>query len=245
MPMLPDDNDGALCPPTSPSSRAAGSGLVRAHGAASKPSPAPTSPRCSLGHPRTTCPTWSTRWTSIDTVPTHTTSPSSRAAGATSASDVDDPDGLQGDGEDAVGELEGDNGGSSFSQWPLQVHPGPYPPGRNLPRLPCGHRKASYQGQAQAGGLHQIQHSPGVQALFCSGRTARPAEAHEGARLHQRLDPCTRCCAVKAYLDLYAQDPSEEAVKAIRAATRLGNKKHSKALAAVAADTGVAQTEVP
>lgn len=56
------------------------------------------------------------------------------------------------------------------------------------------HQKASYQEQVQAGGFHQIQHSPGGQALFCSGHTARPAEAHEGARLHQRPDPCTRCC---------------------------------------------------
>ena len=242
MPMLPDDNDGALCPPTCRPVCTLWVGESSRCRLETQPST--YQPKVLFGPPTDNLSDLVHKM-DIDTVPTHTTSPSSRAAGATSASDVDDPDGLQGDGEDAVGELEGDNGGSSFSQWPLQVHPGPYPPGRNLPRLPCGHRKASNQGQAQAGGLHQIQHSPGVQALFCSGRTARPAEAHEGARLHQRLDPCTRCCAVKAYLDLYAQDPSEEAVKAIRAATRLGNKKHSKALAAVAADTGVAETEVP
>jgi hypothetical protein len=46
--------------------------------------------------------------------------------------------------------------------------------------------------------------------------------------------------AVTAYVDLYAQDPPEEAVKAIRAATSLGTKKVSRALAVVAAETGVA-----
>jgi ferredoxin len=118
------------------------------------------------------------------------------------------------------GELEGDNGGSSACI--------AYPAGR----------KASYQEQAQAGGFHQIQHSPGGQALFCSGHTARPAEAHEGARLHQRPDPCTRCCCHSLCGPVCT-------VKAIRAATRLGTMKVSRALAAVAAETGVAEMEVP
>jgi hypothetical protein len=44
---------------------------------------------------------------------------------------------------------------------------------------------------------------------------------------------------------MYAQDLPEQAVEALKAATRLGNKKLSAALAAIAADAGVAEMEVP
>jgi hypothetical protein len=46
--------------------------------------------------------------------------------------------------------------------------------------------------------------------------------------------------AITAYVDLYAHDLPDRAVQAIKAVTRLGNKKLSAALAAMAADAGVA-----
>ena len=50
--------------------------------------------------------------------------------------------------------------------------------------------------------------------------------------------------AVTAYIDMYGEDLPDKAVQAIRAATRLGNKELSEALAAIAAESGVAQMEV-
>lgn len=50
--------------------------------------------------------------------------------------------------------------------------------------------------------------------------------------------------AVTAYLDMYGEDLPDNAVEAIRAATRLGNKELSQALAAIAAESGGAQMEV-
>ena len=51
--------------------------------------------------------------------------------------------------------------------------------------------------------------------------------------------------AVTAYVDMYGDDRPEEAVKAIRAATCMGNKELSRALAAIAAESEVAEMEVP
>jgi hypothetical protein len=42
---------------------------------------------------------------------------------------------------------------------------------------------------------------------------------------------------------MYGDDLPEEAVKAIRAATRMGNKELSRALAAIAAKSGAAEME--
>jgi DNA-binding transcriptional regulator YiaG len=39
--------------------------------------------------------------------------------------------------------------------------------------------------------------------------------------------------AITAYVDMYAGELSEQAIKALRAATRLSNKKLAKALAAI------------
>jgi DNA-binding transcriptional regulator YiaG len=45
-------------------------------------------------------------------------------------------------------------------------------------------------------------------------------------------------------VDLYGQDLPEDAIKAIRAATHMGNKKLAKVLAVMAAEAGAAQMEV-
>jgi hypothetical protein len=50
---------------------------------------------------------------------------------------------------------------------------------------------------------------------------------------------------VTEYIDLYGQDLPAQAVDAIRAATRMGNKKLAKVLAAMAAEAGAAEMEVP
>lgn len=50
--------------------------------------------------------------------------------------------------------------------------------------------------------------------------------------------------AVTAYVDMYANDLPEETVKAIRAATRLSNKKLAKALAAIVQETETIEMEV-
>jgi hypothetical protein len=51
--------------------------------------------------------------------------------------------------------------------------------------------------------------------------------------------------AVTAYVDMYGDDLPKQAVKAIRAATRMGNKELSRALAAIAAESGAKEMEVP
>jgi hypothetical protein len=48
--------------------------------------------------------------------------------------------------------------------------------------------------------------------------------------------------AIIAYVDMYAHDLPDQAVQAIKAATRFGNKKLS---ATMAPDAGVAEMEVP
>lgn len=68
--------------------------------------------------------------------------------------------------------------------------------------------------------------------------------AHARARLHQQQVGAAPDAAVTAYIDLYGQDFPDNAVNAIRAATRLGNKELSKALAAIAAESGVAEMDV-
>jgi hypothetical protein len=49
---------------------------------------------------------------------------------------------------------------------------------------------------------------------------------------------------VTKYIDMYSGDLSEQAVMAIRAATRLGNKKLAKALAAMVEQSDAAEMEV-
>jgi hypothetical protein len=51
--------------------------------------------------------------------------------------------------------------------------------------------------------------------------------------------------AAMEYIDLYGQDLPNQAVDTIRAAARLGNKKLAKVLAALAAEAGAAEMEVP
>lgn len=51
--------------------------------------------------------------------------------------------------------------------------------------------------------------------------------------------------AITEFVDLFGQDLPADAVKAIRAATRMGNKQLSKVLAAMAAEAGAAEMEVP
>ena len=51
--------------------------------------------------------------------------------------------------------------------------------------------------------------------------------------------------AVTAYVDMYADDLPEQAVMAIRAATRLSNKELAEALAAIAQETEEVEMEVP
>jgi hypothetical protein len=51
--------------------------------------------------------------------------------------------------------------------------------------------------------------------------------------------------AVTAYVDMYEDDLPEQAIKVIRVATRLENKELSRALAAIAAELGAAEMEVP
>jgi hypothetical protein len=50
--------------------------------------------------------------------------------------------------------------------------------------------------------------------------------------------------AVTAYIDMYGEDLPDNAVQAIRAAMHLGNKELSEALAAIVAESGMAQMEV-
>ncbi|XP_066318688.1 uncharacterized protein [Miscanthus floridulus] len=50
--------------------------------------------------------------------------------------------------------------------------------------------------------------------------------------------------AVTAYVDMYGDDLPKHAVKAIRAATRMGNKKLAKVLAALAKEADAADMEV-
>ncbi|CAD6240323.1 unnamed protein product [Miscanthus lutarioriparius] len=51
--------------------------------------------------------------------------------------------------------------------------------------------------------------------------------------------------AVTTYIDMYGDGLPEEAVKAIRVATRMGNKELSRELAAIAAESGAAEMEAP
>jgi hypothetical protein len=50
--------------------------------------------------------------------------------------------------------------------------------------------------------------------------------------------------AVTAYVDMYAGDLPEQAIKAIQAATRMGNKKLAKVLAAMAEKSDAAEMDV-
>jgi hypothetical protein len=50
--------------------------------------------------------------------------------------------------------------------------------------------------------------------------------------------------AVTAYIDLYGDGLPDNAVKAIRAATRMGNRELAKALEAIAAESGAPEMEV-
>jgi len=50
--------------------------------------------------------------------------------------------------------------------------------------------------------------------------------------------------AVTAYVDMYGDDLPKHAVKAIRAVTRMGNKKLAKVLAALAKEADAADMEV-
>lgn len=50
---------------------------------------------------------------------------------------------------------------------------------------------------------------------------------------------------VTTYVDMHEQDFPEQAVKDIRAATSLGNKQLSRALATIAAESGAEDMEVP
>lgn len=49
--------------------------------------------------------------------------------------------------------------------------------------------------------------------------------------------------AVTAYVDLFGQDLPKQAVQAIREATRLGSSELTKALEAIAAESGIAGME--
>lgn len=51
--------------------------------------------------------------------------------------------------------------------------------------------------------------------------------------------------AVTEYVDLYGQDLPQQAIDAIRAATRAGNKHLCKVLAAIAEEAGAADLEMP
>ncbi|CAD6266701.1 unnamed protein product [Miscanthus lutarioriparius] len=51
--------------------------------------------------------------------------------------------------------------------------------------------------------------------------------------------------AVTAYVDMYADDLPEQAVMAIRAATRLSNKNLAEALTAIAQETEEFEMELP
>jgi len=51
--------------------------------------------------------------------------------------------------------------------------------------------------------------------------------------------------AVTEYIDMYGQDLPDQAIDTIRAAAQLGNKRLSKVLAAMAAEAGAAEMEVP
>ena len=51
--------------------------------------------------------------------------------------------------------------------------------------------------------------------------------------------------AIKAYVQSHGNDLPEQAIKAITAATCLDNKPLSRALAAIAAELGAAEMEVP
>ena len=57
--------------------------------------------------------------------------------------------------------------------------------------------------------------------------------------------PSAPDAAVTAYVDMYADDLPEQAVMAIRAATRLSNKELAEALAAIAQETEEVEMEVP
>ena len=51
--------------------------------------------------------------------------------------------------------------------------------------------------------------------------------------------------AITEFVDMFGQDLPEQAVKAIGAATKMDNKELSKALVAMATESGVAEMEVP
>jgi hypothetical protein len=51
--------------------------------------------------------------------------------------------------------------------------------------------------------------------------------------------------AVTEFVDMFGADLPEQAIKAIRVATKMGNKELSKALAAMAAESGTVKMEVP
>jgi DNA-binding transcriptional regulator YiaG len=50
--------------------------------------------------------------------------------------------------------------------------------------------------------------------------------------------------AITAYVDMYDGELPEQAIKALRAATRLSNKKLAKALAAIVQETEAVEMEV-
>jgi hypothetical protein len=51
--------------------------------------------------------------------------------------------------------------------------------------------------------------------------------------------------AITQYVDMFGQDLPEEALKAIRATMKMDNKELSKALAAMAVESGADEMEVP
>ena len=84
--------------------------------------------------------------------------------------------------------------------------------------------------------------------------TARPSTVPVAERATRKLmreldfinNPSpTPDAVVTAYEDMYADDLPEQAVMAIRAATRLSNKKLAEALAAIAQEMEGAEMEVP
>lgn len=82
---------------------------------------------------------------------------------------------------------------------------------------------------------------------------ARPSPVPVAQRAQQKLmreldfingQTATPDAAVTAYVDMYAGDLPEQAIVAIRAATKMGNKKLAKVLAAMAEQTAGAELEV-
>lgn len=82
---------------------------------------------------------------------------------------------------------------------------------------------------------------------------ARPSPVPVAQRAQQKLmkelnflnnQPSAPDAAVTAYIDMYEGDLPEQAIKAIRAAIRLGNKKLAKVLAAMAEEAVAVDVEV-